>query len=111
MSQQRKHLYEFGAFHLDAQEHLLLREGEVVPLAPKAIDLLVVLIENSGHVLSKEELMRRVWPDSFVEEANLSNHISQLRKVLGEEKSGAHYIETIPRRGYRFVAEVTEIQN
>ena len=67
MSGQAKHFYEFGAYRIDARDHLLLREGEVVPLAPKAFDLLLVLVKNSGRVISKEELMKLVWPDSFVE--------------------------------------------
>ncbi|HEU4389718.1 MAG TPA: winged helix-turn-helix domain-containing protein [Blastocatellia bacterium] len=86
-----------------------MRDGEVVPLAPKTIDLLVVLVENGGHVVSKDRLMKSVWPDTFVEEANLSGHISTLRKALGDELNGAKYIETISRRGYRFAAEVVEV--
>jgi Tol biopolymer transport system component/DNA-binding winged helix-turn-helix (wHTH) protein len=111
MSREENNLYEFGPYRLDAQKRVLLRDGEVVPLAPKAIDLLVALVENSGHVLSKDELMKAVWPDSFVEEANISHHIFTLRKVLGEDKNGAKYIETIPRRGYRFVATVIEVED
>ncbi len=107
MSRYEKHFYEFGHFRLDLREQVLLRGGEVVPLSPKAFNLLVTLVENNGHVLSKDELMREVWPDSFVEEANLSHHIFTLRKALGEDKNGAKFIETIPRRGYRFVASVT----
>src|SRR5688572_16522153 len=109
MSRQENNLYEFGPFRLDAQEHLLLRDGEVVRLAPKALDLLVALVENSGHVLGKDELMKQVWPDSFVEEANLSRHIFALRKALEDDKNSSRYIETIPRRGYRFVAGVVEV--
>jgi DNA-binding winged helix-turn-helix (wHTH) protein/TolB-like protein/Flp pilus assembly protein TadD len=111
MSQQPKRFYEFGAYRLDARDHLLLREGEVVPLAPKALDLLLVLVEKSGRVLSKEELMKLVWPESFVEEANLSHHVFTLRKALGEDNNGGVFIETIPRRGYRFVARVAEVQD
>ncbi|MEK6304532.1 MAG: winged helix-turn-helix domain-containing protein [Acidobacteriota bacterium] len=110
MSVQAKHFYEFGAYRIDARDHLLLRDGEAVPLAPKAFDLLLVLVENSGRVLTKEELMRQVWPDSFVEEANLSHHVFTLRRALGEDGEG-RYIETIPRRGYRFVAAVAELQD
>jgi DNA-binding winged helix-turn-helix (wHTH) protein/TolB-like protein len=109
MSLPEKRLYEFGPFRLDAHQHVLLRDKEVVPLAPKALDLLVVLVEQSGHVLSKDELMKLVWPDSFVEEANLSHHVFTLRKALEDDKNGAKYIETIPRRGYRFVASVTTV--
>src|SRR3982750_194612 len=100
--------YTFGNLLLDLREGLLLCEGEPVPLTPKAFETLVMLVENSGHVLSKDELMRKVWPDSFVEENNLSQNISQLRRALqcaGEEAS--RYIETVPRRGYRFKAQVT----
>ena len=106
-----KHFYEFGEFRLDKNDRLLLRGSEVIPLAPKAIDLLVALVESSGQVLSKDELMKQVWPDSFVEEANLSHHIFTLRKALGEDRKGARYIETIPRRGYRFIAEVIELHD
>ena len=111
MSLQPKNFYEFGAYRIDARDHLLLREGEVVPLAPKAFDLLLVLAQSSGRVLTKEELMKLVWPDSFVEEANLSRHVFSLRKALGEDGDPNKYIETIPRRGYRFIAGVTEVQD
>jgi DNA-binding winged helix-turn-helix (wHTH) protein/pimeloyl-ACP methyl ester carboxylesterase/class 3 adenylate cyclase len=102
-----KRAYAFGNLLLDLREGLLLHKGEPVPLTPKAFDTLVALVENNGHVLSKDELMKRVWPDSFVEENNLSQNISQLRKAIqiaGEEAS--KYIETVPRRGYRFKAQV-----
>jgi eukaryotic-like serine/threonine-protein kinase len=98
--------WEFGCFRLDASQHLLFREGELVPLSRKAVDILVVLLESHGQLVEKDSLMRRVWPDSFVEESNLAVHISQLRKILGDE-NGACRIETIPRRGYRFVGDVT----
>jgi DNA-binding winged helix-turn-helix (wHTH) protein len=81
---QTRQIYEFGAFRIDAGEGLLTRQGEVIPLAPKAFDILVVLIEGGGHVVSKEELMTRVWPGSFVEETNISRNIFTLRKALGE---------------------------
>ena len=84
MSQQIKRLYEFGPFRLDAGERLLLRDGESVPLTPKAFDLLLALVEHHGHLLEKDELMKNVWPDTFVEEANLSYNISLIRKALGE---------------------------
>jgi len=109
MSLPAKHFYEFGAYRVDARNHLLLRDGEGVPLPPKTFDLLLALVESSGRVLPKEELMKLVWPDSFVEEGNLSHHVFTLRKALGEDGDANKYIETIPRRGYRFVAEVTEI--
>src|SRR5215471_12924750 len=107
MSQETKRLYEFGAFRLDPQERLLLRQGEIVPLTPKAFDMLLALVENSGRLLGKEELMQRLWPDSFVEEGSLSQNVSLLRKALGENVEGERFIETVPRRGYRFIAGVT----
>jgi Tol biopolymer transport system component/DNA-binding winged helix-turn-helix (wHTH) protein len=109
MSQQLLHVYEFGPFRMDAAEHLLLRSGDVVPLTPKAFDLLLALVEEHGHLLEKDELLKKVWPDTFVEEANLASNISQLRKVLGDGENGQRYIETAPKRGYRFVASVKEV--
>jgi len=105
---QPRRLYAFGVFRLDAEERVLFGERGAVPLTPKAFDTLLALVENSGHVLGKEELMRKVWPDSFVEENNLAQNISALRKALGEEAGGQKFIETVPRRGYRFVADVSE---
>jgi DNA-binding winged helix-turn-helix (wHTH) protein len=110
MSLQTKHICEFGPFRLDAAEHLLLRDGEPVPLTPKAFDLLVALVERHGHLLEKEDLLKKVWPDTFVEETNLASNISQLRKALGEGENGHRYIETVPKRGYRFVASVKTIK-
>jgi DNA-binding winged helix-turn-helix (wHTH) protein/TolB-like protein len=109
MSQQSKHLYEFGPFRLDAGERLLQRDGESVPLTPKAFDLLLALVEHHGHLLEKDELLKLVWPDTFVEEANLSYNISLIRKALSDGENGHRYIETVPKRGYRFVDEVREI--
>lgn len=109
MARDPKRLYEFGPFRLDSDERLLLRDNEVVQLTPKAFDTLVVLVENNGHVLSKEELIQEVWPDSFVEENNLAQNISILRKALGEAAAGLKFIETVPKRGYRFVADVREL--
>ncbi len=103
MNRLTKHFFEFGPFRVDASNRLLLRDGEVVPLPPKAFDILLALVEGSGEVLQKEDLMARVWADSFVEEANLSNQIFTLRKALGET-NGDKYIKTISRRGYRFVS-------
>ncbi|HEX8147831.1 MAG TPA: alpha/beta fold hydrolase [Pyrinomonadaceae bacterium] len=101
------HTYTFGPFVLDTREGALLREGRPVQLTPKAFETLVALIERSGHCIGKEELMRRVWPDSFVEENNLSQNISQLRRALqAEGPDPFNYIETVPRRGYRFKAPV-----
>src|SRR5262245_12794696 len=106
MERNLNHLYEFGPYLLDSKERLLLRDGKAVPLTPKAFDVLLVLVEQAGHLVEKEELLNKVWPDSFVEENNLADNVSRLRKTLGEEESGQKFIETVPKRGYRFVAEV-----
>ncbi|HXE76039.1 MAG TPA: tetratricopeptide repeat protein [Candidatus Xenobia bacterium] len=106
MRQETQNFYEFGPFRLLASEGLLLRDNQPVPLPPKAIDTLLVLVRQSGHVVLKDELMQEVWPDTFVEESNLTQNIFLLRKALGEGSEGQTYIETIPKRGYRFVAPV-----
>lgn len=109
MSQKTKHLYAFGPFSLDTSECLLTVEGRPVPLAPKAFEALVILVENAGHLIDKDDLMKRLWPDSFVEEGNVAKHVSLLRKVLSDATNGGEYIETVPKRGYRFVVEVREV--
>src|SRR5262245_7986520 len=109
MEKQTKQLYEFGPFHLDADERLLMREGRLTPLPPKVFDTLLVLVENSGRVVTKDELMQSLWPDTFVEESNLTQNISQLRRALGDGTNGSQYIETIPKRGYRFIADVRPV--
>ncbi len=111
MTLETKPLYEFDGFRLDPAQHLLLRDGKPVSLTPKAFELLVVLVESGGRLLTKDNLMKRVWPDSFVEEANLTVNISSLRKALGEGPGGQELIETVPKLGYRFVAPVTELPN
>ena len=108
MGQQDNLSYEFGRFRVNVAERVLLRDGEIVPLTPKVFDILMTLVENSGQVVSKEELMKRVWPDTYVEEGNLTQNISLLRKALGESPGGVQFIETVPRRGYRFVAAISE---
>jgi TolB-like protein len=100
--------YEFGPFRVDARERRLLRQGEVVPLTPKVFDVLLVLVQNSGRLLSKNEVMKLVWPNTAVEEGNIARNISTLRNALGERPREHQYIETIPWRGYRFVAKVRE---
>ena len=105
------HFYEFGRFRVNVAERVLLRDKDVVPLTPKVFEILLTLVEHGGHVISKEELMRRVWPDSFVEEGNLTQSISLLRKALGEGQNGHQYIETIARRGYRFIAPVSRARD
>lgn len=109
MSQQRGHLYEFGEFRLDTVSRRLLREGQIVKLTPKVLDLLVVLVESRGRILGKEELLKTVWPDTYVEEANLTQNISVLRSALAAGTTIADYIDTIPRQGYRFIAPVREV--
>jgi len=101
-----RRFYLFDGFRVDAMERLLFKENREVSLTPKVFDTLLVLLENSSHVLTKKELMEKVWPDSFVEENNLAQNISILRKALGEGKEGDHYIQTVPKRGYRFVGDV-----
>jgi DNA-binding winged helix-turn-helix (wHTH) protein/TolB-like protein/tetratricopeptide (TPR) repeat protein len=103
-----KTLYEFDRFRFDPADRLLLEEGRPVPLTPKALEILFVLVQNGNRLTTKEELMRKVWPDSFVEEANLTVNISALRKILGETADGRQYIETVPKSGYRFVVPVKE---
>src|SRR5271166_727297 len=109
MSSQTKAVFEFGCFRLNPAERLLLREKMQVQLPPKAFDALVILVENRGRLLGKDELLRKVWPDTFVEESNLAQHISILRRALRDGEDGSKYIETVPRHGYRFIAEVREI--
>ena len=109
MSKQGRHFYEFDSFRLDPSEQVLFRNGEPVPLSPKLFDTLLVLVRESGHIVEKDELIRRVWPDTFVEENNLSQYISTLRKTLGDERHEQRYIETVPRRGYRFTANVRDV--
>lgn len=109
MTKTEKHLYEFGPYRIDTVERLLLRDGETIPLTPKAADTLLALVANPSRVLDKDELMRIVWPDTFVEEGALARNISALRKALGDDIEGSQYIETIPKRGYRFVAPVKDI--
>jgi DNA-binding winged helix-turn-helix (wHTH) protein/TolB-like protein/Flp pilus assembly protein TadD len=100
-----QYLYEFGPFQINTRERMLLRDGKRIPLKPKVYETLIALITNSGRVLEKEELIKQVWPDTFVEENNLTGNIFALRRAFGEHD----YIETIPRRGYRFTAAVNRI--
>lgn len=100
--------YKFGEFNVDTEQRVLLRHGKPVPLTPKVFDTLLILVENGGRIVEKEELMNRLWPDTFVEEANLTFNIRQLRRSLGDDARNPHYIETVARRGYRFIADVEE---
>ena len=98
--------YHFGPFCLDVRERRLLRGGEVIPLRLKVFDTLRVLVENAGRLVTKQELLDTVWPETTVEENNLNHNVSVLRKALGEKATGQQYIETVPRVGYRFAAPV-----
>ena len=108
MENLNRHLYTFGTYTVDVTERQLLRAGECVALPPKVFDTLLVLVENRGRILEKGVLMNKIWPDSFVEESSLTQYIFQLRKALGEDASEHRFIETIPKRGYRFIAPVQE---
>jgi DNA-binding winged helix-turn-helix (wHTH) protein len=111
MNDTQPRFYEFDSFLLDAQRRELTRDGEILPLMPKVFETLLFFVQNRGRVLEKTELMETLWADSFVEEANLTQNVSTLRKVLGESPHEKIYIVTIPGRGYRFVAEVHELPN
>lgn len=104
-----KHFYRFNSFRLDVAERRLLNNDVPVPLMPKVFDVLALLVERHGHLVEKNELLNKVWANTFVEETNITRIIHELRKVLGEGKNDKKYIETVARKGYRFVAEVSEI--
>ncbi len=106
MHEKSRQIYEFGEFRLDMSDRVLFRGDTVVPLAPKAVETLAVLVERRGHVVAKDELMERVWADAYVEENNLNQAVSALRKALGQGPGGPVFVETLPKRGYRFVAHV-----
>src|SRR5262245_37043131 len=106
MSPQSDKTYEFGPFRLALDDRLLMRNGKTIPLTPKAVDVLVCLLEHPGHVVAKDDLMREVWADSFVEEGNVSRTVWMLRQALGDDRNGHRYIQTVPKHGYRFVAKV-----
>lgn len=103
-----RHFYRFGSFRLDVGERQLFQDDAPIALSPKAFDLLAMLVQNSGHLVEKDELLRAVWADSFVEEGNISRNIHILRKVLGDGENGTKFIETVATKGYRFVAKVAE---
>src|SRR3974377_1283738 len=111
MSLAEKEIYRFGHFTLDLTERGLSFEVMPVSLTPKAFDTLLCLVRNHGHVLTKDELLKQVWPDTFVEEVNLAVNISTLRKILAETSQQGRYVATISGRGYKFVAEVREVEN
>ena len=101
--------YRFGSFLLVPADKQLLRDGKPVPLTPKVYETLLLLVESRGRLVEKEEFHKRLWPDSFVEDVALAHNISQLRKALGKGVAGAHLIATVPKRGYRFLAEVEAV--
>src|SRR5205807_8005210 len=103
-------VFEFGGFRLDPVERRLTRDGRPVDVRPKTFDILALLVERHGHLVRKDELLHDLWRDSFVEEGSLKREVSALRKALGENGSGEHYIETLPKAGYRFVAPVRVIE-
>ena len=106
MPHSNHHSYEFGPYRLSVAQRVLTRDGEIISLTPKATEILVRLVVNAGQLLEKDDLLKEVWPDTFVEEANLTQNIFTLRRALGDERAGPRYIETVSRRGYRFVADV-----
>jgi DNA-binding winged helix-turn-helix (wHTH) protein/TolB-like protein len=109
MSRQVRHLYEFGPFRLDPEKPCLWRNGELVSLTPKAVETLLVLVQQNGRLVEREQLMTAIWPDTFVEDGNLNFNVSVLRKALGTDEAGEQYIQTVPRHGYRFNADVREV--
>jgi len=109
MNTDPKIVYEFGPFRVDPDKQVLLRGDQPIPITPKAFEMLVVLVRRSREVITKDELLQAIWPDSFVEEANLSQNIFLLRKALGDTGEQRHYIVTLPGRGYRFAAEVRTV--
>src|SRR5918999_4273467 len=109
MSRQVRHLYEFGPFRLDPEKPCLWRDGELVSLTPKAVETLLVLVQQNGRLVERAQLMNAIWPDTFVEDGNLNFNVSVLRKALGTDAAGEQYIQTVPRHGYRFNADVREV--
>lgn len=103
-----KQIYEFGPYRLDAEEKVLIRDGQGVPLPPKDLETLLVLLERAGHIVEKDELLAKVWPGVFIEENNLARRIFNLRQLLGVDGDGHQYIETVPKRGYRFIGTLRE---
>ena len=102
-------VYEFGPYQLNTTEYCLIRDGQSLIMAGKLFEILVLLVENKGHLITKETLMQHIWPETVVEESNLTVSMSRIRSTLAEPKPRRTYIETIPRRGYRFIAEVRNV--
>jgi eukaryotic-like serine/threonine-protein kinase len=109
MNSDPKVVYEFGPFRVDPDKQVLLREGKPIAVTPKTFETLLVLVRRSRDVVTKEELLKAIWPDSFVEEANLTQNIFMLRKALGDTSEERQYIVTLPGRGYRFAAQVRTV--
>src|SRR5438045_5107077 len=107
--QNQKRFYEFANFRIDVAKHRLLKDGEPLPVTPKAVEILLLLAQNSGRVVEKDELMSAIWPDTVVEESNLTQTVYVLRKVLGQDANGEKFIQTIPKRGYRFLHELRAV--
>ncbi len=103
------HTYRFDSFVLDVEQQVLLRDGRMVPLTPKAFETLLLLVRHQGSIVTKQKILETLWPDVFVEESNITFNITKLRKALGDTKRPSLYIETVPRRGYRFKTEVKEV--
>src|SRR6185369_9868720 len=98
--------FRFGEFSMNVAERQLRRGGECIQLTPKVFDTLLFLVENAGHLVAKDTFLKHLWPDAFVEESSLAQSVSLLRKALGDDGNGSKFIETVPKRGYRFVATV-----
>src|SRR4051794_30638672 len=103
--------YAFGPFHVNVAEGVLLRNGTPIALPPKVFATLVALVARAGHLVPRETLVSEVWPDTFVEDSNLTQNISMLRKMLGTDDTGRPYLDTVPKRGYRFAAGVTRVDD
>jgi DNA-binding winged helix-turn-helix (wHTH) protein len=103
--------YVFGSFRIDGREHSLTRNGEIVPLKKKVFETLLVLVERTGHLVTRDELMKLLWPDSFVADSTLSQNVWLTRKALGKSSGGEDYIETVPRLGYRFTGDVKRVES
>ncbi len=110
MSLETKDFYDFGDFRLDLTEKVLLRDGKFISITPKVFETLQVMVENAGRLIEKDELMERIWHERFVEESNLTFNIKMLRKALGDDAAKPRFIETVPKRGYRFIAEVRRVK-
>src|SRR6185503_7998921 len=109
MSTTKNDIYRFGPFSLHTRDHLLLRDSKYLPLTLKSFKTLLVLVENSGHLVERSEILEQVWPNTFVVEANLTLQIFTLRNILGTDQNGRQYIETVPKLGYRFTATVSNL--